>query len=345
MSSDVEKCLYGFFEAILDEMSDGIYITDRAGTTICVNKMYEQLTGLRKDDIRGRDVRDLVGSGVFDIALNPEIVRTGKPTTHVQHLKDGKTLVLSGYPVFDDDGGLRFVVTFARDITLMTRLNDQINRQRSLVSQTAGQIEYVARRQLLKSQSPTFASQSMKRVITLVDRVAPTDATVLILGETGVGKDVIARLIHNKSSRRDKLMLKVDCGGISETLTESEMFGYVGGAFTGASSKGKAGYFEIANGSTVFLDEIGELPLSMQTRLLRVLQDGEIVLAMKTPYWTQNPQRNDVVICHYPGRVNEGGFGPINFSASIRLDFSTIFVKRVVGVTPSEYQKNKTSQA
>ena len=277
MSSDVEKCLYGFFEAILDEMSDGIYITDRAGTTICVNRMYEQLTGLRKDDIRGRDVRDLVGSGVFDIALNPEIVRTGKPTTHVQHLKDGKTLVLSGYPVFDDDGGLRFVVTFARDITLMTRLNDQINRQRSLVSQTAGQIEYVARRQLLKSQSPTFASQSMKRVITLVDRVAPTDATVLILGETGVGKDVIARLVHNKSSRRDKLMLKVDCGGISETLTESEMFGYVGGAFTGASSKGKAGYFEIANGSTVFLDEIGELPLSMQTRLLRVLQDGEIV--------------------------------------------------------------------
>lgn len=277
MSSDVEKCLYGFFEAILDEMSDGLYITDRAGTTICVNKMYEQLTGLRKDDIRGRDVRDLVGSGVFDIALNPEIVKTGKPTTHVQHLKDGKTLVLSGYPVFDDDGGLRFVVTFARDITLMTRLNDQINRQRSLVSQTAGQIEYVARRQLLKSQSPTFASQSMKRVITLVDRVAPTDATVLILGETGVGKDVIARLIHNKSSRRDKFMLKVDCGGISETLTESEMFGYVGGAFTGASSNGKAGYFEIANGSTVFLDEIGELPLSMQTRLLRVLQDGEIV--------------------------------------------------------------------
>ena len=274
MSSDVEKCLYGFFEAILDEMSAGIYITDRAGTTICVNKMYEQLTGLRKDDIRGRDVRDLVGSGVFDIALNPEIVKTGKPTTHVQHLKDGKTLVLSGYPVFDDDGGLRFVVTFARDITLMTRLNDQINRQRSLVSQTAGQIEYVARRQLLKSQSPTFASQSMKRVITLVDRVAPTDATVLILGETGVGKDVIARLIHNKSSRRDKLMLKVDCGGISETLTESEMFGYVGGAFTGASSKGKAGYFEIANGSTVFLDEIGDLSAAMQSKLLQVLEDS-----------------------------------------------------------------------
>jgi transcriptional regulator with PAS, ATPase and Fis domain len=117
----------------------------------------------------------------------------------------------------------------------------------------------------------------MAGVLSLVNRIAPTDATVLILGETGVGKDVVARLVHSRSPRHEKLMLKVDCGGISETLTESEIFGYVGGAFTGASSKGKAGYFEIANESTVFLDEIGELPLSMQTRLLRVLQDGEIV--------------------------------------------------------------------
>ncbi|MDY3881619.1 MAG: sigma 54-interacting transcriptional regulator, partial [Desulfovibrio piger] len=104
-----------------------------------------------------------------------------------------------------------------------------------------------------------------------------TDATVLIMGETGVGKDVFARLTHRWSRRKDKILLKVDCGGISETLTESEIFGYVPGAFTGASSKGKPGYFEIADGSTIFLDEVGELPLSMQTRLLRVLQDNEIV--------------------------------------------------------------------
>ena len=97
------------------------------------------------------------------------------------------------------------------------------------------------------------------------------------MGETGVGKDVFARLTHRWSRRKDKILLKVDCGGISETLTESEIFGYVPGAFTGASSKGKPGYFEIADGSTIFLDEVGELPLSMQTRLLRVLQDNEIV--------------------------------------------------------------------
>ena len=117
----------------------------------------------------------------------------------------------------------------------------------------------------------------MGDVISLLERFAHTDATVLILGETGAGKDVFARYTHALSGRSDKILLKVDCGGISESLTESELFGYMPGAFTGASNKGKAGYFEIANGSTIFLDEVGELPLSMQTRLLRVLQDGEIM--------------------------------------------------------------------
>lgn len=117
----------------------------------------------------------------------------------------------------------------------------------------------------------------MQSVAMELKRYASTDATVLIMGETGVGKDVFARLTHRWSRRKDKILLKVDCGGISETLTESEIFGYVPGAFTGASSKGKPGYFEIADGSTIFLDEVGELPLSMQTRLLRVLQDNEIV--------------------------------------------------------------------
>ena len=117
----------------------------------------------------------------------------------------------------------------------------------------------------------------MRKTMELTRRFADTDATVLILGETGVGKDVFGRYLHSISARKDKIMLKVDCGGLAESLAESELFGYQPGAFTGASSKGKTGYFQIADGSTIFLDEIGELPLSMQTRLLRVLQDGEIV--------------------------------------------------------------------
>ncbi len=277
MDRQTEDSLAGHFLAILDALSDGVYISDKSGKTLCVNRMYEQLTGLKREEIEGCDVRDLVRNGIFDGILNPEIVQTRKPATRVQHLKDGKTLVLSGYPVFNDRGELCFVVTFARDITILTNLNDQVEHQKGLLQQTEGQIAFMAKQQKENCLTPSFASKAMGEVLHLVDRIAPTDATVLILGETGVGKDVIAHLVHQRSPRRDNLMLKVDCGGISEALTESELFGYVPGAFTGASSKGKAGYFEIANGSTIFLDEIGELPLSMQTRLLRVLQDGEIM--------------------------------------------------------------------
>ena len=148
--------------------------------------------------------------------------------------------------------------------------------QCKLIDQINDQLAYIAQG-VAKSREPVYASRAMGDVVSLLGRFAHTDATVLILGETGAGKDVFARYTHALSARSDKILLKVDCGGISESLTESELFGYMPGAFTGASNKGKAGYFEIADGSTIFLDEVGELPLSMQTRLLRVLQDGEIM--------------------------------------------------------------------
>ncbi|MDO5537205.1 MAG: sigma 54-interacting transcriptional regulator [Desulfovibrionaceae bacterium] len=308
MDQKIEASISSHFKDILDALSDGVYISDISGTTLFVNRKYEELTGLRREEIEGRDVRDLVRSGIFDSVLNPEIVRSLRPATRVQHLKDGKTLVLSGFPVFDEGGDLCFVVTFARDITILTNLNDQVALQKGLLRQTEGQIAFLAKQQKDSTFMPSFASKAMAEVVSLVERIAPTDATVLVLGETGVGKDVIAHLLHQRSPRRDNLLLKVDCGGISEGLTESELFGYVAGAFTGASTKGKAGYFEIANGSTIFLDEIGELPISMQTRLLRVLQDGEIMRVGST-----SPRKVDVRVIAATNRnlkecIKEGTF-------------------------------------
>ena len=264
------------FEDILDALPDGVFISDVTGITLRVNRMYEQLTGIKLKDVQGKQVRSLVENGVFDKVLNPEIVRTGRPATHVQQLQNGKKLVLSGFPVFDESGALRLVVTFVRDITMITRLNEQMEEQRHLIEQYHEQMAYISQEQS-KTLTPVYKSEKMHSVVNMLKTVAPTEASVLLLGETGVGKDVFARLTHGHSLRKDKMFLKVDCGGISESLTESEMFGYMSGAFTGASSKGKAGYFELADGGTVFLDEIGELPLAMQTRLLRVLQDGEIM--------------------------------------------------------------------
>lgn len=253
-----------FFTSILDTISDGVFISDAMGTTLYVNQMYADLVGVPARDLRGKNVRDLVSEGFFDLALNPEVVRTGKPATYMQKLKDGKNVVISGSPVFDDKGRVCLVVTFVRDETRLAELNEQTGEQRKLIKEINDKLAFVAQSQG-RDLEPVFSSSAMQSVAMELKRYASTDATVLIMGETGVGKDVFARLTHRWSRRKDKI------------LTESEIFGYVPGAFTGASSKGKPGYFEIADGSTIFLDEVGELPLSMQTRLLRVLQDNEIV--------------------------------------------------------------------
>lgn len=275
MAANLDEILGRYVKNILDAMPAGVFISDISGRTLYINRVYEQLTGLSLGELEGKNVRSLVEEGIFDFVLNPEIVRTGKPVTHVQKIKNGKRLVLSGIPVFDEGGVLRLVVTFARDITLLSDLQNQVDKQHRLIAQINDQLAHMAQ----ENNPPqiVYKSKRMQETMELLERFAPTDVTVLIQGETGVGKEVFSHLVHTNSLRKDKVMLKVDCGGISETLTESELFGYMPGAFTGASSKGKAGYFELAEGGTIFLDEIGELPLTMQTRLLRFLQEGEIV--------------------------------------------------------------------
>ena len=225
-----------FFTSILDTISDGVFISDAVGTTLYVNQMYADLVGVPARELRGKNVRDLVSEGLFDLALNPEVVRTGKPATYMQKLKDGKNVVISGAPVFDDKGRVCLVVTFVRDETRLAELNEQTGEQRRLIKEINDKLAFVAQSQG-RDLEPVFASSAMQSVALELKRYASTDATVLIMGETGVGKDVFARLTHRWSRRKDKILLKVDCGGISETLTESEIFGYVPGAFTGASSK------------------------------------------------------------------------------------------------------------
>ena len=296
-----------FFTSILDTISDGVFISDAMGTTLYVNQMYADLVGVPARDLRGKNVRDLVSEGFFDLALNPEVVRTGKPATYMQKLKDGKNVVISGSPVFDNKGRVCLVVTFVRDETRLAELNEQTGEQRKLIKEINDKLAFVAQSQG-RDLEPVFSSSAMQSVVMELKRYASTDATVLIMGETGVGKDVFARLTHRWSRRKDKILLKVDCGGISETLTESEIFGYVPGAFTGASSKGKPGYFEIADGSTIFLDEVGELPLSMQTRLLRVL--AELFLRQYTTKYRKKLAFMDITLdmlaqYRWPGNVRE----------------------------------------
>ncbi|MDL2307697.1 sigma 54-interacting transcriptional regulator [Desulfovibrio sp. OttesenSCG-928-C06] len=276
MSKVYKNLLREFSDDILDLMQDGIFISDRQGTTLRINKAYEELTGLSNAEVCGKPVSMLQDDGIFDVVLNPEIVKTKKPTSKVQKLgRNDKVVHLQGYPIFDEKGEVCLVVTFARDVTVMTKLREVMAEQRHTIEKYEGRIADIAGLQHITEG--IFASPVMRELVDMLLRIAQTDATVLLLGETGAGKDVLARMVHHASPRKDKMFMKVDCSSIAENLIESELFGYAKGAFSGASTQGRAGYFEIADGGTVFLDEIGELPLPMQSKLLRVLQDQEIM--------------------------------------------------------------------
>lgn len=267
--------LAAYWENIMDVLNDGIYISDRMGKTIMVNRKYEQLTGLDRKDLLGRLVTDLVDEGKFDVVLNPAIVRNGKPKTVIQTTKVGNKVVLSGFPVFDAEGNVALVVTFVRDITSLSKMKEQLAYQQELLERLS-EVQFCSRRDIFKDLF-VFESPRMQSLLRLIDSIAGTDVTVLLLGETGVGKDVLARYIHQRSLRTDQAFFKVDCASIPPNLVESELFGYDPGAFSGASSRGKPGFFEMAHKGTLFLDEIGELPLAMQGKLLRILQDKEVI--------------------------------------------------------------------
>ena len=263
-------------DAILDLMEEGIFLSDRDGMTVRVNKAYEQLTGTNRKQLEGKSVHQLVEEGVFNRILNPVIVKEKKPASDVQEFgKEKKTLHLRGFPIFDNQGEVCLVATFARDISIIRQMRDQIAEQDRLIEQYQGRMAQILGAGRI--DEGIFASPAMQALVQTLIRIAQTDATVLLLGETGVGKDVLARMVHQNSPRKDRIFMKVDCGSIAENLIESELFGYAKGAFSGASSQGKPGYFEIANHGTIFLDEIGELSLPMQTRLLRILQDQEFM--------------------------------------------------------------------
>jgi PAS domain S-box-containing protein len=276
MNVDSHAFLAAYFQPVLDLFDDGIFISDRHGVALTVNRMYEKLIGLTKEEICGKHVSHFVRESIFDVVVNPEVVRTGKPVTSMQKIRGSKKVMLRGYPVLDARGEVCLVVTFVRDITMITQFQEQIAQQKEIIETFMERLE-VLRDAPARQSDQVFEDAAMQKVLALLERVADTDATMLLLGETGVGKDLLARIAHDASARREKIFLKVDCGSIAANLIESELFGYMPGAFSGASAKGKLGYFEIADGGTVFLDEIGELPMPMQTRLLRVLQDSEVM--------------------------------------------------------------------
>jgi len=262
-------------DAIIEASFDGIYITDGKANTLKINKSYETITGIKRKGMINRNMYELEKEGYISKSATLMVLKNRKSNTIEQEFSTGKKVLVSSNPIFDEKGNISMVVTNVRDITELYELQDQLAKNMKLTEKYYSEIEAM-RIQYLNLTDMIAKDKIMLDLLEVAKRVANVDTTVLILGETGVGKEEIAKFIYKNSTRRDKNFIKINCGAIPQNLIESELFGYVKGAFTGANKEGKMGLFEVADGGTVFLDEIGELPLDIQVKLLNVLQEGEV---------------------------------------------------------------------
>ncbi|GAW93032.1 sigma 54-interacting transcriptional regulator [Calderihabitans maritimus] len=263
-------------EAVFDASYDEIYVTDGEGNTTRINKVGESYYGVKAEEMIGKNVKDLEKQGYFSPSVVSIVLREKRRITIAQKTKSGKQLIVTANPVFDETGNIVRVVVNSRDITELTNLRQKLQETEQLAETYRNQIMQLTQEKA--SQVEIIAeSPQMKQILDMVHKVAAVDSTILIMGESGVGKGILAQRIHSLSPRSRGPMITINCGAIPENLLESELFGYEPGAFTGARKEGKKGLLELGNGGTVFLDEIAELPLNLQVKLLQVIQEKKLL--------------------------------------------------------------------
>ena len=262
---------------LLESSYDGIWITDHVGKILFANSANAKLLGVPRSELENKTTQELQDEGVFQTSAILEALQTRQQVSKVcNNPRTCLTVLATATPVFNEAGDIQYIFNNVRDITALNEMRESLQDKDEIIRQQNSQLETMRLR--LGVGTIIANSKAFTQVVELARRAATFDgATVLILGESGTGKEVISELIVNTSPRKDKPYLQINCGAIPENLIESELFGYEKGAFTGADAKGRKGLFEAANGGTVFLDEIGDLPLHMQVKLLRVLQQKRIV--------------------------------------------------------------------
>jgi PAS domain S-box-containing protein len=260
---------------VIENSYDGIFVTDGKANILKINKAYEKITGLKREDMIGKNMREFVKKQEISQSATLLVLKSKKTETIVQEFPSGMKVMSSASPIFNEYSKIIMVVTNVRDVTQLYEFKEELEKNKILAEKYYTEIAEL-RAQSLGLSDMIAADEDMLKTVQIAKRVAEVNTTVLILGETGVGKEEIAKYIHKNSSRAQKQFIKINCGAIPLNLIESELFGYERGAFTGANKEGKIGLFELASGGTIFLDEVGELPLDIQVKLLGVLQEREI---------------------------------------------------------------------
>ena len=259
------------YEKILENLNETIYVVDEAGIVTYCNRRAEEIYGIDRKDIVGVPIEKY-----FPNALCLKVLQTGKPIEYVEHRpREGNVVLISSLPIREGDR-LIGAVSIDQDITEIKKMRSELQEAKTRIKYLEYAEEMIKQIQVESGfKKIIYKSKQMYDLIMMAKRIAESDASVMIMGESGTGKDLFAQAIHLESSRRNGPFVIVDCSAIPPSLIESELFGYEPGSFTGAQKKGKPGKFEMADGGTIFLDEIGELPLEMQAKLLRVLEGRE----------------------------------------------------------------------
>jgi PAS domain S-box-containing protein/TyrR family helix-turn-helix protein len=275
---DSYKNLNRQLDAIFRSSSDGIWVCDGQGKVININGASEKLNGVKAADMIGRNVTEIMASGLFDRSVTLEVLETGRQVSVIQHIgKTNRTLLVTGTPVFDEGAQIFLVVVNERDLTQLNAIREQLEQSRMVTEKFRDELAELAVLELEK-QKIIAENSNMRQVLQVALKLANLEVSnVLILGESGTGKGLLAKFMHKNSKRHRQPFIQINCAALPESLLEAELFGYEKGAFTGAREQGKAGLFELAQGGTLFLDEIGDLPLAVQAKLLKYLDDFEIL--------------------------------------------------------------------
>lgn len=273
--SEFLKENYHVLLEIFNCMRTGIWITDGTGEVLMVNDESMKAGGLLRDEVIGKNMVELVEMGYITESSALNAIANDREEMVIEEMGEGGYCVATSVPL-KYRGKIDLIICIERDISEVVNLRNALHEQKEIADKIRESL-YKANIDIdQESDEMIVNSYKMIRVEESAQRIGSLDATTIILGESGTGKEKVAELIYEYSKRVGKPFIKVNCAAIPESLIESELFGYEGGAFTGAKSGGAKGMFEEADGGTIFLDEIGELPLSMQSKLLRVLENGEI---------------------------------------------------------------------
>lgn len=279
MAMEIEyiKDLNKDLHAILSSIYDEILVVNNKGELIRFSEnIIRDFWKVDLKELIGKNILELEDQGLFTPSVTRLVLEKGKKVSVVQETKAGRKILAVGNPVFNEKNELDRIIIASRDITETTRLKSELQEIKKISEQYKKELDdFKSKDRFLKKL--IYCSPKMEKVINQAKKIADFSSTVLLHGESGVGKEVIAQAIHQLGRRSTKPFLKLNCGAIPENLLESELFGYAKGSFTGADKNGKEGYFKQADDGILFLDEIGEMPVHLQVKLLRVLQEQEVI--------------------------------------------------------------------